>query len=452
MAKYKETIGRVDNIVMSVKNNVVKDVIGDIKLSGRTILKGGLVVDPKNNIEEVKDIVIYNGEISEVGDDIKPEKGDKVVNCEEAMVIPGLIDMHLHLGDNFETDYEPAYEAPCHGVTIGLSPGAGNTLMVPCMFAGDIDRGLPVSGGVYIGAAAVLGTRLSTDELIKLFKGELDIETASEKMTRNAVTYATAPFTIGIKDHMGHFISTDEEIDSIFEITSKAKLLYMTHTQDPEHAQRVVGLSKGRPCHLAHATAAGCGPHKNPVEAMQTVIDLCKEDGVSAEFVTTMLRASRGSHEGLLIDKKAQDLAYKALEDGIVDILVSDGQNAATMKGFGDTRDNIPALIELVDMGVLSLSESIATMTSNPAKLMADRFDNPWWTEKVGHLGEGAIANIAVIKRDVKKSHYTFVNGELTAFEGRVVRRGMGAGGFISKFGQIKRTGVGEFNMFSYIK
>lgn len=31
-----------------------------------------------------------------------------------------------------------------------------------------------------------------------------------------------------------------------------------------------------------------------------------------------------------------------ALSSGKVKILISDGQNQATMKGFGDTRDNIP--------------------------------------------------------------------------------------------------------------
>lgn len=60
----------------------------------------------------------------------------------------------------------------------------------------------------------------------------------------------------------------------------------------------------------------------------------------------------------------------------IVDVLISDGQNDATMKGFGDTRDNIPAILELAEMGVLSLSDSIATMTWNPARLIAEKTDN----------------------------------------------------------------------------
>lgn len=150
------------------------------------------------------------------------------------------------------------------------------------------------------------------------------------------------------------------------------------------------------------------------------------------------------------MSKESQRLAYEALEKGLVDILISDGQNDATMKGFGDTRDNIPALLELSEMGVLSLRDSVATMTSNPAKLLEKRTNNKWWTEKIGHLGKGALANITIINSDVKSAVYTIVNGEVVGFENRSVRRGSGAGGFISKFGMVKRVGVGDLVMFSY--
>lgn len=49
-------------------------------------------------------------------------------------------------------------------------------------------------------------------------------------MTRNGITNTTAALTVGIKDHMGHFIMSDENIDKIYEITSKANLIYMSHT------------------------------------------------------------------------------------------------------------------------------------------------------------------------------------------------------------------------------
>lgn len=446
---YDVKVGMLKDVLASVKNDTLSNPNEELQGTGKIILKNGYLVDPKNNIEDVMDIAILNGEIVEVGKDIYVEKGDMILDCESLLVVPGLVDMHLHLGDLFEISTDPIYEAVADGVTMGLSPGAGNTFMAPALLGAEVDRGVPINIGIYQGAGSVLSTMLSTDELIKLYKGELEEEIASSKMTRNSITNTTAPLVIGIKDHMGHFIMSDESVDKIFEITSKAKLIYMTHTQDPAHANRLVELSKGRPIHLAHATAAGCGTHADAEESMKIVIDLCKKENVTGEFVTTMLRDGGGNREGLILPKKSQELAYEALEKGIVDVLISDGQNDATMKGFGDTRDNIPAILELEEKGVLSLKDSVATMTSNPTKLIAEKTGNNWWTEKVGHLGKGALANITVINREVKSMVFTIVNGEVVGFAQRAVRRGSGAGGFVSKFGMVKKIGVGDLVMFS---
>ncbi len=428
------------------------DPIGDIEQTGRTILKGGTVIDPKNDVKAVKDVMFQGGTITEVADEIAPQTGDRIIDCAGLLVVPGLIDMHLHLCDLFEVSTLPVFEAAEDGVTMGLSPGAGNTLMAPALLGAEVDRGVPLNMGVYIGAGNALCTMLTTDELIQLFKGELDPGIGSTRMTRNTITLLTAPLTIGIKDHMGHFIMSDQDINRAYEITSQAKLIYMSHTQDPEHTERIVSLSNGRPIHLAHVTAVGCGTHADPVEGMERVVELIKEDHVTGEFVTTQLRPGLGSREGLMMTKKSQQVAYDALQSGLVNILISDGQNDATMKGFGDTRDNIPCLIELAEMGVLSLSEAIACMTCNPAALLAKRTGNNWWAEAVGHLGPGALANVTVIDRDDKLATCTIVNGELAAFENRVVRRGNGAGGWVSKYGMVKRTGVGDLVTHAFHK
>jgi dihydroorotase len=447
---YKPIQESLPETLSTVKNDQLYDPFQQIQLTGRTILKGGMVVDPKNGIEEVKDVAILNDRISEVSDDITPEKGDKVIRCDGLLVVPGLIDMHLHLGDLFDVSSAPIFESVQDGVTMGLSPGAGNSFMTPALLGAEMDRGLPLNIGVFLGAPNVLGTMLDVEELIQLFQGRLPREVAERKMTRNMVAYTTAPLIVGLKDHMGHYLMPDEHFDKIFEITSRAKLLFMSHTQCPSHANRVLELSKGRPVHLAHATAAGTGSHADPVEGMKEVIELCKKDNVTSEFVTTMLRDGLGNREGLMMTKQSQQLAYDALAAGIVDVLISDGQNAATMKGFGDTRDNIPALIELAEKGVLSLSDSIATMTSNVARLISEKTDNPWWINEVGHLGAGALANLTVIDKQDKLATYTFVNGEMVSFENRVVRSGNGAGRWVSKFGMVKRVGVGDLATHSY--
>ena len=62
-------------------------------------------------------------------------------------------------------------------------------------------------------------------------------------------------------------------------------------------------------------------------------------------------------------------------------------KNQATMKGFGDTRDNIPVILELAEEGVLTLSDAVATMTSNPATLIAKETKNMWWKIRLDILG-----------------------------------------------------------------
>jgi len=202
---------------------------------------------------------------------------------------------------------------------------------------------------------------------------------------------------------------------------------------------------------LAHATAAGCGTHCDAKEGMERVVELIKQPHVSGEFVTTMLRPGRGSREGLQMPKDAQQVAYDALSKGIVEVLMSDGQNDATMKGFGDTRDNVPAILELSEMGVLTLSQAVATMTINPVKLIAKLTHEDWWTRELGHLGVGARANITVVDKDDKLPTYTFVNGVMAGFENRLVREANGAGGWVSKFGILDRTGVGDLAAFGYV-
>lgn len=449
---YKKRVPLQEKRLAHVKRGAICDVYRGIPSDGRLVLRGGRIVDPGNRMDEIADLAIQNGVICQTGGSIREERGDRVIDCGGLIVMPGLIDMHLHLGDLFEVTTNSVFCAAEDGVTMGLSPGAGNTFMAPALLGAEIDRGLPLNLGVYLGAANVLGTCMTTKELISMFRGEIDESILSDKMTRNSITNTTAALTVGIKDHMGHFIMSDEGIDKIFEITSQAGLLYMSHTQDPEHAQRLAALSKKRPLHLAHATAAGCGTHGEAAESMKRVLDLIDGEQITGEFVTTMLRTGRGSREGLRMPKVSQKMAYDALHEGRVKILVSDGQNQATMKGFGDTRDNIPAIFELAQMGVLSLGEAVASMTCNPAELFARRTNNSWWKEKAGHLGAGALGNVTVADPQARIAAYTIVNGQITSFENRIVRSGLGAGGWISKFGMARKTGVGDFSLFSHIE
>ncbi len=62
----------------------------------KTILKNGTLVDYKTNTFAKKDILILNDKISEIADNIEAV-ADKIIDCTNLYIIPGMIDIHAHL-------------------------------------------------------------------------------------------------------------------------------------------------------------------------------------------------------------------------------------------------------------------------------------------------------------------------------------------------------------------
>lgn len=60
------------------------------------LIKGGHVIDPKNNIDGAMDVAITGGKITQVASSIPAANAIKVVDATGLYVTPGLIDMHSH--------------------------------------------------------------------------------------------------------------------------------------------------------------------------------------------------------------------------------------------------------------------------------------------------------------------------------------------------------------------
>ncbi len=65
----------------------------------KILIKGGRVVDPKNSFDKVADVLVDNGVIAEIGENINAGSDVTVIDAEDKIVSPGLVDMHSHLRD-----------------------------------------------------------------------------------------------------------------------------------------------------------------------------------------------------------------------------------------------------------------------------------------------------------------------------------------------------------------
>jgi dihydroorotase len=61
------------------------------------LLKGGQVIDTKNSIDRVEDVAIKDGKIAAVAADLKASDAAKTVDVTGLYVIPGMIDLHMHM-------------------------------------------------------------------------------------------------------------------------------------------------------------------------------------------------------------------------------------------------------------------------------------------------------------------------------------------------------------------
>lgn len=98
---YQNTVPQRKDILAHIKEGQIEEGMSRNPFGGRLLLKGGRVIDPRNHRDEIIDIAICGDRIYQIENEIIPEKGDCVVDCDDLMVIPGIIDMHLHLGDLF---------------------------------------------------------------------------------------------------------------------------------------------------------------------------------------------------------------------------------------------------------------------------------------------------------------------------------------------------------------
>src|SRR5512136_1321500 len=87
------------------------------------ILRQGRIVDPSQKLNKVADLGIEDGRVAEIGPRIR-KKGRKEIDARGLLVLPGFIDMHVHLREPGREDsetIESGTNAAAHGGFTGVA-------------------------------------------------------------------------------------------------------------------------------------------------------------------------------------------------------------------------------------------------------------------------------------------------------------------------------------------
>ena len=100
----------------------------------RILIKNGRIIDPDTRMDQVGDLLIEDDKISAVGDRLE-ETADRVVDASGCYVMPGLIDMHVHLRDpglTYKEDIFTGCAAAARGGVTSLACMANTNPTVDC--------------------------------------------------------------------------------------------------------------------------------------------------------------------------------------------------------------------------------------------------------------------------------------------------------------------------------
>ena len=94
--------------------------------NNKILIKNGRLVDPANNRDEILDVLVENNRIIRVAQDIQ-NHAEKIIDAQGRIVLPGLVDMHVHLREPGREDKETI----ATGTRAALAGGVTSVLAMP---------------------------------------------------------------------------------------------------------------------------------------------------------------------------------------------------------------------------------------------------------------------------------------------------------------------------------
>jgi dihydroorotase len=369
------------------------------------LLKGGHVIDAKNEIDHQMDVAIANGKIVQVASNISETNAKKVIDASGFYVTPGLIDPHTHVFVGSNSGFADGFSSVSPddftlkaGITTVVDAGTSGWRNFPVFKKNVIDRSKTrVLSFLNIAGSGMTG-----------FPSEEDINDMDARMT--ALVIEQYPdIIVGVK--IGHYRGADwAPFDRALE------------------AGRIAEVPLFVECHL-------------PLLPMEEILDRLRSGDI---YTHSFCRAT--DRTCLLDDKlKIRPSVVKAKEKGIrfdvghggamfhFDIAAPAMEQGLLPDSFGSDlhrysmnagmKNMLYTMSKYLNMG-MALEDIIFRATWNTAKFLQ--------REDLGHLSEGAVADIAVL--NLRTGNFGFIDAkgyklsgdrkleaELTIREGKIV-------------------------------
>ena len=383
----------------------------------RTLIKNGRVLDPKNSIDQICDLYIEGGNISQIGIDLNIS-ADQIIEAKDLIVTPGLVDMHVHLR-------EPGFEYKETIATGTRSAVAGGFTTVACMAntkptidSPDLVDFIHLQAKEY-GSANVLpigaitkdldGT-LTTDWRSLIEAGVValsdDGKTVMDASIMWNVLVLSAEMDFPVIDHCEEHNLTKGTVMNLGKISLELGLPGQSNAAEEIIIARDLLLAEqtGGHVHIAHVSTEGGVDliHWAKQRKICVTAESCPHHFTITDAEVVDHGAKAKVHPPLRTQKDVEAIIH-GLAEGIIDTIATDHAPHASFEkdrgmqeapaGIIGLETSVPlVLTKLVNTGKLELNDAIAKMTHIPSEILGiDR----------GTLSVDAVADVTLI--DPKK-------------------------------------------------
>jgi dihydropyrimidinase/allantoinase len=372
-------------------------------LQADLILKNGYVFTPQGLLEA--GVAIDQEKIVKVAKEPNLPKGEKELDCRGQIILPGLIDPHVHFRDPGYVEKEDFYTGSCAAAAGGFTLVADMPNNIPPTLTSDALRA----------KVREAESKAVVDFCLYAGCGADSIDEMDDLVAEGVVAFKTWMYPPS-SEAAGLYVNSKRELSEVMARASRLKVPLAVHAEDPEIIERLTStlISSGRKDALAHCESR---PAEAEVKAVKTCLDVAEETGATLYLlhVTTRgaveeirLAKSRGldvfaetcphylflKEEDILrlgayakvnppLRKRGdRESLWRALVEGVIDCIGSDHaphQKSEKDAGLGDIwaapsgapniEVSLPLMLTKVNEGVLTLSRLVELMSTNSAKL-----------------------------------------------------------------------------------